>query len=330
MAALDNTVYSGKQYEAYISLQSDALGTNDVSGTLYKMRMPEVNDIEFSEGFQTADIERTGQRVLRPTDHIKIYKGGVFTWAFDNLVIENEALLQTLLQLSTEDSSPAVTTAITGNQATVAYEQGATTGEYACIVISSPDADKDRLMHSAVLQELTLSMSPENNGGRLTASGTFFSGYQPVIGAEATAADATAVDFSKGFFDCTTSQLGGDDVVMNSFEVTISNPAVRVGYETVNSIAGEPCAYNRGGQISVTGSVSVKLDDNTAQIITEDFLVGTSANVSIGDGSSIDFDIPTAKYTGHTQAGTDNGVFVELPFAATADGSGALITIIAT
>ena len=33
MAALDNTVYSGKQYEAYISLQSDALGTNDVSGS---------------------------------------------------------------------------------------------------------------------------------------------------------------------------------------------------------------------------------------------------------------------------------------------------------
>ena len=330
MAALDNTVYSGKQYEAYISLQSDALGTNDVSGTLYKMRMPEVNDIEFSEGFQTADIERTGQRVLRPTDHIKIYKGGVFTWSFDNLVIENEALLQTLLQLATEDASPAATAVITGNQATVAYEQGATTGEYACIVIASPDADKDRLMHSAVLQELTLSMSPENNGGRLTASGTFFSGYQPVIGAESTAADATAVNFSKGFFDCTTSQLGGDDVVMNSFELTISNPATRVGYETVNSIAGEPCAYNRGGQISVTGSVSVKLDDNTAQIITEDFLVGTSANVSIGDGSSIDFDIPTAKYTGHTQADTDNGVFVDLPFAATADGSDALITIIAT
>ena len=56
MAALDNTVYSGKQYEAYLSLQSDALGTNDVSGTLYKLRVPEVNDIEWSEGFQTADV----------------------------------------------------------------------------------------------------------------------------------------------------------------------------------------------------------------------------------------------------------------------------------
>ena len=330
MAALDQTVYSGKQYEAYVSLQSDALGTNDVSGTLYKIRIPEVNDIDFSAGFQTADVERTGQRVLRPTDHIKVYKGGTFTWAFDNYVIENEAALQLLLQLVSEDASPDGSAQILGSQATVAYEQGATTGQYACVVLSSPDADKDRLMHSSILQELTLSMSPESNGGRLTASGTFWSGYQPVIGAESTAADATAVDYTKGFFDCTTSQLGGDDVVMNNFSLTISNPATRVGYETVNSIAGEPSSYMRGGQIVVTGSVSAKLDDNVAQIITEDFLVGTSANISIGDGSSIDFDIPTAKYTGHTNATADGAVFIDLPFMGTADGSGALVTIIAT
>ena len=330
MAALDNTVYGIKQYEAFLSLQSDALGTNDVSGTLYKLRVPEVNDIDFSAGFQTADVERTGQRVLRPTDHIKTYKGGSFTWAFDNLVVENEALLQLLLQLVSEDASPSGTVAILGNQGTVAYEQGATTGEYACLVLSSPDTSHDRLMHSSILQELTLSMSPDNNGGLLTASGTFWSGYQPVIGAESTAADATAVDWTKGFFDCTTSQLGGDDVVMNSFELTISNPATRVGYETVNSIAGEPSSYMRGGQISVTGSLGAKLDDNTAQIITEDFLVGTSANVSIGDGSAIDFDIPTAKYTGHTNSNADGAVFIDLPFMGTADGSGALVTIIAT
>ena len=330
MAGLDKTVYSGKQFEAYVSIQSDALGTNDVSGTLYKMRLAEVSDIDWSAGFQTADIERVGQRVLRPTDHIKVYKGGTFTWAFEGLIVENEALLQTLLQLVSEDASPEGTAQILGNQGTVAYEQGATTGEYACVVVSSPDADKDRLMHSAILQELTLSMSPADNGGLLTASGVFWSGYQPVIGAEGTSPDATAVNFTKGFFDCTTSSIGGDDVVMNNFELTISNPATRVGYETVNSIAGEPCAYMRGGQISVTGNMSVKLDDNVAQIITEDFLVGTSANVSIGDGSSIDFDIPTAKYTGHTNANTDSGVFVDLPFTATADGSGALVTIIAT
>ena len=330
MAGLDKTVYSGKQFEAYVSIQSDALGTNDVSGTLNKMRLTEVNDIDWSAGFQSADIERAGQRVLRPTDHIQVYKGGTFTWAFDGLVIEKEAMLQTLLQLVSEDDSPAGTVAMTGNQGTVAYEQGASTGEYACLVLSSPDADKDRLMHSAILQELTLSMSPGDNGGRLTASGTFWSGYQPVIGAESTSPDATAVNWTKGFFDCTTMSIGGDDVVMNNFELTISNPATRVGYETVNSIDAEPCAYMRGGQISVTGNMSVKLDDNVAQILTEDFQRGPSANVSIGNGSSIDFDIPTAKYTGHSNTSTDSGVFVDLPFMATADDSGALVTIIAT
>jgi len=83
----------------------------------------------------------------------------------------------------------------------------------------------------------------------------------------------------------------------------------------------------RGGQISVTGNVSVKLDDNVAQIITEHFLAGASANISIGDGSTIDFDIPTAKYTGHTQTNTDSGVFVDLPFMGTADGSDNLLAI---
>jgi len=329
MAGLDKTVYSGNQFEAYVSIQSDALGTNDVSGTLYKLRLTEVNDIDFSAGFQTADVQRTGQRVMRPTDHIKINKGGTYTWSFDNLVIENEAVLQTLLQLVTEDSSPEGTAVLTGNQSTVVYEEGASTGEYACVVISSPDADKDRLMFSSILQELTLSMSPDTNGGRLTASGTFFSGYQPVIGAEATSPDATAVNYTKGFFDCTTMSIGGDDVVLNSFSVTISNPAQRVGYSTVNSITHEPSAYQRGGQITVTGTVSAKLDDNVTDTIV-DFRTGNNVNISIGDGSSIDFDIPTAKYTGYTHSNTESGVFIELPFMATADGSDALITITAT
>ena len=50
----------------------------------------------------------------------------------------------------------------------------------------------------------------------------------------------------------------------------------------------------------------------------------------MGDGSSIDFDIPTAKYTGHSKVNAEGTVFVDLPFMATADGSDALFTIICT
>jgi len=329
MASLDKTVHSGKQFESYVSLQSDALGTNDVSGTLYKIRTPEVNDIDYSAGSTFADAIRSGQRVQRPTDHIAIFKGGTFTWSFSDYVVESEAVIQLLLQLVSEDTSPSATVAITGNQGTVAYEEGASTGEYACVVISSPDTDEDKLMFSSILEELTLTLNPTVNGGRLTAAGRFWSGYQPVIGSESTSANATAADYTQGFFDCTEMTIGGDYVVLNNFDITISNPATRIGYSTVNSIEAEPSAYMRGGMIEVTGNVSAKLDDNVTDTIA-DFTAGTSVNISMGDGAAIDFDIPTAKYTGYTHTSTDSGVFIDLPFKGTADGSGALITIIAT
>ena len=329
MASLDKTVHSGKQFESYVSLQSDALGTNDVSGTLYKIRTPEVNDIDYSAGSTFADAIRSGQRVQRPTDHIAIFKGGTFTWSFSDYVVESEAVIQLLLQLVSEDTSPSATVAITGNQGTVAYEEGASTGEYACVVISSPDTDEDKLMFSSILEELTLTLNPTVNGGRLTAAGRFWSGYQPVIGTESTSANATAADYTQGFFDCTEMTIGGDYVVLNNFDITISNPATRIGYSTVNSIEAEPSAYMRGGMIEVTGNVSAKLDDNVTDTIA-DFTAGTSVNISIGDASAIDFDIPTAKYTGYSHTSTDSGVFIDLPFKATADGSNALITIKAT
>ena len=112
--------------------------------------------------------------------------------------------------------------------------------------------------------------------------------------------------------------------------MTISNPATRVGFKTVNSVAGEPESYNRGGQINVTGNISVKMDDNSVTMVNN-FLGGTSTNVSLGDGSSIDFDIPTAKFTGHSlDTANESGVFINLPFQATANDTDALVTIIAT
>ena len=318
--------YSGKQFEAYIGLQTANLGEPTVPSLLYKMRLAQVNDIDFSAGVQLTPVERTGQRVLRPTDHIAVRGGGTYTWSFSDYIVENENLLQLLLQLVTEDTSVEVTASIAGNIGTVAYNQGANTGEYACVVISSPDSDKDRTMHSAILQELTFSMNPTANGGRLTASGTFFSGYRPVIGTQGTSPNATTVDYTKGFFDCLTKQsLATADVLINSFDVTISNPATRVGFKSVNSNAGEPESYNRGSQINVTGNVSVKMDDNSVAMV-DNFLGGTSSAIYLADHATtpaeIGFNIPRAKFTGHElDTANENAVFINLPFQATADGS---------
>ena len=72
------------------------------------------------------------------------------------------------------------------------------------------------------------------------------------------------------------------------------------------------------------------MDDNSVTMVNN-FLGGTSTNVSLGNGSTLDFDIPTAKFTGHElDTANENGVFINLPFQATADGGNALVTIIAT
>ena len=69
------------------------------------------------------------------------------------------------------------------------------------------------------------------------------------------------------------------------------------------------------------------MDDNSVTMINN-FLAGTSTNISIGDGSTIDFDIPTAKFTAHElDTGNEAGVFINLPFLATAEGTDALFTL---
>ena len=85
MATLDKTVYSGKQFESYVSIQSDALGTNDVSGTLYKIRTPEINDIDTSAGSIFADAVRDGRLAttqLKTKQHYKC----CFNWYLKMIV----------------------------------------------------------------------------------------------------------------------------------------------------------------------------------------------------------------------------------------------------
>lgn len=329
--AIDPTVYDKSQFEVYIGLAAENLGVNAVSSasTLYKMRLSEVNDIDWSEGAFFAEAERTGQRVERPTDHIAVYKGGKFSWTFSDYVVENEALLQVLLQLVSEDTSPSVLTTIIGDQPVKEYAEGSVTGEYAHVVLSNPDTDQDRLMHSSILEELELKMDPTANGGILTASGKFWSGYQPVVADESTSPNSTAVDWQLGFFDCTTKTIGGAIVIVKAFNIKITNPAKRVGNISVNSITGEPAGYNRGGKILVEGSITVKWDDNTVGAYA-DWLAGTSIAIVIGNGSTINFNIPTAKYTGTNRTFDEDGTFVELPFKGTAEGSASVIEILTT
>ena len=163
-----------------------------------------------------------------------------------------------------------------------------------------------------------------------------YSGFRPVVGTNAIADGSTASNtaFSLGLHDCHAVEVATTQITSKAFSVTISNPCTRVGFVNINSNDGEPEDYVRD-RIDVTGSINVKMDDTSVAQLPF-FLNGTSKSILVGDegtagggsATSIFFEIPQAKYTGHNvDLGSEGGIFIELPFQGTATGSQKLINV---
>jgi len=135
-----------------------------------------------------------------------------------------------------------------------------------------------------------------------------------------------------GLFDCHAIEIAQTQVTAKAFSFTISHPATRIGFAIANSNDGEPQEYIRN-RLDITGSLNVKMDDTV--VAQQPFwLAGTSKAILVGDegtaaggsATKIFFEFPTVKYTGHNvDLGAEDGVFIELPFTATATGSNKLM-----
>ena len=321
--AIDGNVYSSKQFELYIADQS-AMGTaNDTNGDFVKLDVVSVSDIDFGGGLVQERALRSGQQVKKLTDHYVSQKGASASLSFEWVVSHKEGLMQ-LMKMISEDTASAYEWA--GNKGPASYEHGESTGEMATVIISNPNSSDDRVLHSAVLTELSLSMDSGSEGGRLVASGTFYSGYKPTVGASSVDPSGTETAFVKTIYDCTTKQLGGLDVVARSFNATFAYPALRVGYQ---GASGEAEQYGRSGEIVCSGSATVKYDSNSDGELAG-FLAGSTKAVTFGDGSTIQVSVPTSVYTGFNLdlGDSEEGVFVEIPFEGTASGAGNLYSVI--
>ena len=331
--------YSGNQWLVYIGQHAANQGiyTQNSDAALYRMNLESVNDIDFSAGVTQEFLPRTGQKVYRETDVFTTQNGGTYTWSFDWLV-DSEEILQLLLRSAMEVDGATGLISIAGNighSTQYTYDQAAPDFSLQVSLVS-PDASETRLLHSAVVTELTLSMDAGTNGGRLRASGTIWSGYRPTVGTNAVTDGSTASnsDFPFGIFDCHAIEVATTQITCKSFSVTIAYPATRVGFRVANSIDAEPEDYIRD-RVDITGSISVKMDDTSVAQLPFWF-AGTSKSILVGDegtaggGSSTDifFEIPQAKYTGHNvDLGSEGGVFIELPFQGSATGSQKLLNV---
>ena len=337
---------SGREYKCIVGKQDvsalaiggdgDLADADFVSGSRLFMRVSQLNNINYDGAFSTASVMRAGRRAYEDGDFIRHYGSGTWTWDFDYLV-ENEVMLQTLLSLATgvADCTGAITVNAGVHDAHEDLSHGSTTADNVGVILleaatsTSGLGSDDQIMHSAVLQNLTLAFDMGTDAGRMHASGQFMSGYAPVIKNSGVTGAATASDFEKGLFDFTGAlTVGGHAATCTAFTMTITNPANRIGWQ---GSSAEADGYVRGGLYDISGSITVKYDANMADALSTDWKANTAYALALNDGSDFDISIPSARMTGHNLDFADEGMFVEIPWTATtgaaASGNLAVITM---
>ena len=343
--------YSGREWSAIVGIADNDAGSsvgavgavtqdaNAVGSSKVLMRVDSpTNMFDYSASYQRAEVARSGSRTLRSEDIINHYGSGIWTWDF-NWLVDNEKGIQNLLELMYPNHGGTIATSMTYPAAPTVNdlshsETAESVSKLAFIILQNPLATRDHYMHSANLQNLTLSMDAGTDGGGLRASGQFMTGYKPIIEANTVSADTSVSDYVGNLFDCNTSTLGGDAMTVKSFSLTIDNPAQRVGYQ---GTAGETDGYSRGGALSITGSITMK-SDSLQQVNDDTFWKANATTAIVLKPSSpeanktIDFSIPTANISNISMDMAEEGIFQTVDFTATSstDASGNLAVIKAT
>tara|TARA_R100001594_G_scaffold57337_2_gene91263 strand:- start:15622 stop:16728 length:1107 start_codon:yes stop_codon:yes gene_type:complete len=191
-----------------------------------------------------------------------------------------------------------------------------------------------------VCSDLALGLDYGTNGGYMTMSGNYFSGFSnPVSTAsnveQSFATSSWAAPEATGYYnigDISTKTLTCDDgsaqeLVLKSLNFNIANGVNRVGFNS----NGDAESYSVPEYV-VTGDMTIKMDDNFAyeggRNVLQDFLGGKTLPlvINIGDGSlnsvgeaNIQANI---QYTGDpAQDISENGIFHTLAFECVSTGA---------
>ena len=319
--------YSGKEWTCGIGIadidagsSAGAIGATTQVANVESMnlfRVSALNDIAWSGGYNAAEIERTGTRSMTSEDYMNHYGSGNWTWDFD-YDVDNEVVIQALLQMIYPENGVTTTSLVVPAKPTyTTYAHGDNTGNNrnAVILLRNPLASKDRILHSAILQNLTLAQDAGTNGGLLKATGQFMSGYKPTITTDSTSVSEGDANFKKTIFQNTTHTLGGNEASFKSWSITIDNPASRVGYQ---GTSWEADGYVRSNPIKVTGSVVVKADSVVQGYLESKWQSNDVFAFAMNNGTTgFDISLPNCLMTNFSMDMADDGIFATLDFVAT-------------
>ena len=265
------------------------------------------------------------------------------TWTFDCSFLGSvNAILANCLWAFGDGASACDLTAAIGIGNGVAgdmqMKHGATSKNHATVNFINGGTDataEDMIVRGAVLQSMTLKEDIGTNAGQLTIDSSFWTAYPPVEDADTIAADTVDTGVPKSIFSLNTNstagalQLGGQELMPTAWEVTISRTVERVGSQDYSSYL--PWAYAQTGAWEVTGSVTVKADDNTYDLIASLAGNSTGINLSIDESSGFAIDCPDVMVDAATLDNSGSNLTHTIPFRAfAADTTATIISITAS
>jgi len=333
--AISGQVYAPSQFRLAIAEETTFGTPNTTQSAFYELDILSPTQPDMASGV-VEDVRKRadGKRVMSHTDTYRASTGGLYVIPFECIVtnVTADLLIYGVMQdIVSEEVGTPFQKIFEFDPNTTGPDFSANAGKFFTVLGADP-AEPWRAT-SCVLRNVTFSSNPGTNGGRLTASGEFVTGFDIVIAA-VTATPASWVSPGVGYFPFqvyTACTVGGAAMVPYSYSVTFNNGAVRVGHA-----AGVAQTYHMP-LFECNAELTAKLDANTVDLIDGYRLnpAAGSAETTVimswgGTGVTgfLSF-VMNAIYTAPNSRdfGAESGVGVTLAFQAVDDGSNEAIEV---
>ena len=262
-----NIAFSPKEWEVWI-LGESTLGTAvTASSGMYQLDVDSISMPSLNVN-QSLDLRSGTGRTLKAKDffqdnNLRVVEVSLSGRFHDD--VAHKALIENITSEAGEDFT--VPTGYTPEA--LQYGESETAGDFDTItlVLKAPSQSngKNIELPGCVVTNFTWSADMNTDGGQYKWSATFQTGCAIDL-AETTAASGTSylnTDFFK-LSSATATEVLNTDATLNSFSLTIDNPAIFSGARL--GAAGYD-VINRGSECSVTLDCQVKYDANTDELI---------------------------------------------------------------
>ena len=286
---------AGSEFEFAISEES-TFGTAITATTTDIWKLLHVTEIpqwDLSGIVRDSTMRSRGSRVPHNEDNFITRAGGTILIPFTCIVtdITYDLLIDAVMQdLVSEDVSTPFEKIWEWDSATTEPDFAGNAGRFYTVALNGGISSEDFIATSCILRDLTISSDPGTNGGRMTASGTFMSGFSSATKFFESGSQAfgTAAQPGTTYFDhcnLVKKTIGGTDMIVESYSITYNNKAVRKGCDSNGDAEG----YSLGvGGYEVTGTNRLLYDANSKGLITNSLTSAFDTQMILAYGSGAD------------------------------------------